>query len=384
MKNLKSSQILIFLIFYLWVSIFLSINNSSFYISTFKPIFWSFFLIYLWYYQKKTHIPFRKNRKCFFSILMFFLFIILIYFNLGFLFGFARSPYNHSLESILKNIFYQVVPIIAIEITRKILIARNQKSSLLLFIITFFLLLLELDYTVFINLFPRKESFFQYCCSILIPMFANSLLYTYLVSHGIFPLIFRIIFQIFYLLFPVLPNLNWFLSGFLGMMIPILIYAFIQYKFTKNKKISLKKKKVCFIQIRYAFTLLFASLFVCFIMGFFPYKPIAILSNSMYPTFQRGDVVIYKKVSLKNQANIQVGDILIYEIENQIFAHRIISKDETIDCIFYQTKGDHNQIPDRLRILPEQILGVYVFHIPSIGFPSVWFHDYFHKVDTKV
>ena len=32
-------------------------------------------------------------------------------------------------------------------------------------------------------------------------------------------------------------------------------------------------------------------------LGIFKYEPIAILSNSMYPTYDRGDIVIFKKMS---------------------------------------------------------------------------------------
>ena len=104
-------------------------------------------------------------------------------------------------------------------------------------------------------------------------------------------------------------------------------------------------------------------------LGLFNYKPIAILSNSMNPTFNRGDVVIYK-----SNASISPGDIIVFQNGSQIIVHRLISINE-----YYVTKGDANNIIDYMKTKQEDIKGVYQFHIKYLGYPAIWLNELFTK-----
>ena len=111
---------------------------------------------------------------------------------------------------------------------------------------------------------------------------------------------------------------------------------------------------------------------VCFMLGVFQYEPIAILSNSMFPTFCRGDVVVFKKLSEAELKELKKQTTIVYTIDNQNIAHRIVDVIEENDKVFYQTKGDNNNAPD----------------MNYIGFPSIWLYEYFlneknAKVETK-
>ena len=104
-------------------------------------------------------------------------------------------------------------------------------------------------------------------------------------------------------------------------------------------------------------------------LGLFPYQPIAILSNSMNPTFKRGDVVIYKK-----EENIVPGDIIVFQYQNQIIVHRVVSINE-----YYVTKGDANNSVDYIKVQKEDIKGVYQFSLKYLGYPSIWLNELFTK-----
>ena len=118
-------------------------------------------------------------------------------------------------------------------------------------------------------------------------------------------------------------------------------------------------------------------------VGIFKYEPIVILSNSMVPTFSRTDIVIYKKLDEEQLQEIPIGSIIVYSIDDQNIAHRVVSivKDENI---MYQTKGDNNNVSDTNLVKINQIKGVYVFHIKYLGFPSVWLHEYLNSDSAKV
>ncbi|MCK5459964.1 signal peptidase I [Candidatus Parcubacteria bacterium] len=70
--------------------------------------------------------------------------------------------------------------------------------------------------------------------------------------------------------------------------------------------------------------------------------PIAsITSSSMWPQLKKGDLILIKGVSGKNE--IAVGDIVVYANEKGFTIHRVIElKEDT-----FITKGDANNIKDK-------------------------------------
>ena len=119
-------------------------------------------------------------------------------------------------------------------------------------------------------------------------------------------------------------------------------------------------------------------------LGLFKYEPIAILSNSMHPVYNRGDAIIYEKLSDTDLKKIEKNSIILYRIDNQSVAHRVVNVIQENGSVKYQTKGDNNNAPDMDLVDPSQIQGVYVFHIKYIGYPSVWLNDLFNHQEAKV
>ena len=100
--------------------------------------------------------------------------------------------------------------------------------------------------------------------------------------------------------------------------------------------------------------------------GFMGYRPAIILSGSMSPTFDTGDVILIKDV--EDTANLQKGDVVCYLIANKATTHRIIQVAEKDGQPAYVTKGDFNNVEDRLAVMPEQIQGTYTgMRIPHLG-----------------
>jgi signal peptidase len=100
---------------------------------------------------------------------------------------------------------------------------------------------------------------------------------------------------------------------------------------------------------------------------------VAVQSNSMVPTFHKGDLLVLVGVS-PNQ--LQVGDIIVFSPKEGAtpIVHRIIKINE--DGTF-QTKGDANtqQLPFEKSIKPEQIHGKSVLIIPYLGWIKITFVD---------
>ncbi len=85
---------------------------------------------------------------------------------------------------------------------------------------------------------------------------------------------------------------------------------------------------------------------------------LTVLSDSMSPTFKKGDLLLAKKLTGSEKAELQVGDVISYYTdlngdgqENEINSHRIVEVvyDENGAVYSYITQGDNtetNPIPD--------------------------------------
>lgn len=94
----------------------------------------------------------------------------------------------------------------------------------------------------------------------------------------------------------------------------------------------------------------------------FQIVPIVVLSGSMEPTFDTGSVIYYKKV---DQNELEVNDILVYNLDENNVTHRINSIEDNL----YITKGDANDKVDPLGVEYSNVLGkAYEFSIPYLGY----------------
>ena len=101
---------------------------------------------------------------------------------------------------------------------------------------------------------------------------------------------------------------------------------------------------------------------------------VAVESNSMVPTFSRGDILILNGV---NASAIKVGDIIVYSPDGQSvpIVHRviIINPDGS-----FQTKGDANtgQLVFEKHVDPAEIHGAVVVIIPFVGWIKIAITEY--------
>ena len=187
------------------------------------------------------------------------------------------------------------------------------------------------------------------------------------------------------IILPIFPDLDWYFSSLFGILLPTICFIVIKYLDDRIEAIKpksrLKKEKPIRLMIFISPLILFAL----FVAGIFKYKPTAIVSNSMYPIYQRGDVVIIEKVNTKNIKNLKKYDIIEYKLDNIIVAHRIIYIEKHNDgTVLYITKGDNNNIVDKEKVTQKQVNGIVKFKVPKVGYPSVWLNDFFNKKEVSI
>lgn len=94
------------------------------------------------------------------------------------------------------------------------------------------------------------------------------------------------------------------------------------------------------------------------------YKPLSILSNSMQPKFNAGDVIL-----INENKTPEVNDVITYKHpEGILVTHRITERVEEDGKVFFKTKGDNNNVDDGVLVEKSQILGVQTFVITNGGY----------------
>jgi signal peptidase len=98
----------------------------------------------------------------------------------------------------------------------------------------------------------------------------------------------------------------------------------------------------------------------------FPLDTRAVLSGSMEPAITTGSVVfIYPRESYDE------GDVITFRRKDSSLelpiTHRIVGKEIVDGVVTYQTQGDANEYVDGGVVLPDEIYGKVIFHIPFLG-----------------
>ena len=95
---------------------------------------------------------------------------------------------------------------------------------------------------------------------------------------------------------------------------------------------------------------------------FFGIKTYVIISGSMEPNLNIGDIVIAKETN-----EIQENDIICFRQGQGVVTHRVAEKTEIEGKVEYKTKGDNNNVEDSGTITDSVIEGKVIGKIPYAG-----------------
>jgi len=98
------------------------------------------------------------------------------------------------------------------------------------------------------------------------------------------------------------------------------------------------------------------------------YLPLIVLTDSMYPEIESGDLII---CHTEDAENIKDGDIVAFFDPagngSSIVTHRVLEVTEENGGIAFRTKGDANNTEDKMLVPAENLVGVYQNRIPGAG-----------------
>jgi len=97
------------------------------------------------------------------------------------------------------------------------------------------------------------------------------------------------------------------------------------------------------------------------------YPVLVVVSGSMVPTLERGDLIVVRGV---NPGEIAVGTIIVFHSPRDyetLIVHRVYGLEQKGDEVYFRTKGDYNPRPDDWIIPANYVVGVFIARIPYVG-----------------
>ena len=299
----------------------------------------------------------------------------IIIYALGILLGFAKS-YGYNLVS-LRNVISIIALVVLMEYIRLFVVKNNYTNIKSTIVFTILLSLLEIFANLRISQLADSYKVFVFISSVIIPIFAEQFLCTYLTyKAGMKPsLLFRLIVKLYIYAFPIVPNLGDYLFSFVKILTPFIIFFVINRAMVEEEK---SKRIITTNTLSIASIPIIACLvvLVMLISGIFKNTLIAIASDSMSPTYNRGDAVIYEKIK---PDELKKGDILVFRHSNIIVTHRIVEIKKKKDTYYYTTKGDANDNIDSYVSTSDNVVGKVNYAIKYIGYPTVLLNELFER-----
>lgn len=170
-------------------------------------------------------------------------------------------------------------------------------------------------------------------------------------------------------LIPVVPGTPERLTLLSGLLLNLMFLIVLDCDLAPEREEKKQGKK----PLRFAWLLPAICLLVCvgFFRGLLPWEPTAIVTGSMTPEIQVGDMVIVSKLNVE----IQVGDVIQFSRDGEYIVHRVVEITEVDGHEAYLTQGDANNARDSGSVAPEDVVGEVIAVVPSVGKLSLWLHE---------
>jgi len=347
----------------------------------FPSICWSIIAsVTVWTYGF-TNIQSHFNKRLTIMAILIAIFQIFILIDAGLLTGFGRSPMSFTPGGLTINLILVSSTLLGTELSRAYLMKKygKKKPVLTLGLVTLLYTIITTSIAGFLNLTdPLTAS--QFLGTGFLPIVTESLLASYLALLGgaAASLAYRGPVQAFKWFSPILPNLSWGYESLIGVMTPTIGFIAINMATTKTdlkkagipieKRSAIKGRKTKNSTKGWIAVSILCVLIVWTSTGLLGFYPTVILSGSMRPTMDVGDIAIVTSV---DPSKIHVGDIIQYFYEHEMHLHRVIDIRQEGSTRLFVTKGDDNPSPDPELVIPAQIRGKLIFNIPKLGWASI-------------
>ena len=374
-KLVTTIFIIIILIYGLLSNFRFVFGLNGLYLYIVNPIFWIIFCVILLLSLGTLYTNTKLRKKIIQYTTVATLTYLIVYMLSGLFVTFGENPYSTTLKGLIINLWSLGIPIFAKEYIRYKLINNVYDRDKVKFaiLISAVYIIIDIQYTSFIGQTIATLTIVKYISQVIIPNIAKNVLFSYIAIQGDYlpAILYQLVTNLYYWVSPILPNSPWAMTAIIDTVIPVILFLYIRYE--KVKLVPQKDRKTMIdTNPGSVIPLVIAIILVIwFALGIFPIKPIAIATGSMEKEICVGDVAIIKKC---NSNDVNVGDIIEYQMEGYTVVHRIIEKRQNNGKFSFITKGDNNNTPDRDEVKEDQLIGKVIFKIKYIGYPAIWMH----------
>jgi signal peptidase len=303
---------------------------------------------------------------------------VIILINIGIFAGFGRSPYSFAPIGLIINAIFVFSTLLGMEFSRACVVKGfgRKRPFLTLGLVTLLYSLLSISMVKFMGL-NDPLALTKFLGIGLLPAVAENLLASYLslVGGPIASLAYRAPLAAFWWFSPILPRLPWGIEALLGVMMPTVGFLAVT-QFTP--RIILQRLGIA--ELRgfgrakgssaggWVAASVACVLMVWASTGLLGVWPTTILSGSMRPSLDVGDMVIVRDVSA---GSIRAGDIVQYWSGEEMVIHRVVEVYEGSNGKLFVTKGDANSSPDPTPVQAAQVRGKVILAIPKLGWAAI-------------
>jgi signal peptidase len=353
-----------------------------------NPVMWLIIMfLILMIFNGKNRRYFKFETDIRYIVISITLLYNIIFYTLGIFFGYANNPYSGTISGIFINIFTLLSVTVSQEYIKSVLVNESLESNNRRYLAIIFMIFVLSDIN-FINLYQSFGNFPAIADRIVndvMPVMATTAILMYLTKVGgsKLSIIYKLIVILPMVISPILSNIDVLFISLSKVMLALITYLFVQNHIDKREKKATARILIDFNPFGWVVTFVLIVMVVLFGVGAFSIIPVVILTGSMKPSINPGDLVLIEKCEIDD---IKVGDIIQYKIDNYTVIHRVINIYEKAGKRLV-VKGDNNSSKDSKDVISEQIVGKVKLDIPYVGYPSYFIRSLLSngkQVDVEV
>lgn len=298
---------------------------------------------------------------------------VMLYYLSGIRFGFYRSAFRLCPEDFFQFVLPIGIIIVSSEYIRSITRAQLSRWADILAYLS--CVCAEVLICSRVSNVRTLNQFMDMVGLTLLPALVSNLLYHYLSKrYGPLPNIaYRLLTSLFLYIIPYRSAISDSLIAFAGLIIPLLIYLFIDTLFEKKRVYALvKKSKLGAVLSIAAVAVMLGA--VMLISNQFRFGALVIATESMTGELNKGDAAIFQRYE---DPRIENGQVIVFEKNNSMVVHRVIDIETINGSTRYYTQGDANETPDTGFITKNEIVGIVEWKVPYVGYPTLWLRSLF-------
>ena len=326
--------------------------------------------IKMWRLPRKKGISKRKYLGQFtlWAIIFSLLFLGSVFFG-GILNGFSKNPYNTSIKGIGYNVVTVIFPQAILLWSTSYWILHQKKNRRLIWAVVMSILMGISTMTLgrLLNIQSIELAVKLIAGEVIPTIVLNGLiLYFSIMASPYIGMMYYVIVTLPFYVLNVVPNLNWLSSFFIKTILLFFGLLILHETYSTKARLVKKRNQSKDSVIGLMMISIFSVMGVWFTVGVFPFFPSVVVTGSMSPSIEAGDIVVIEKVL---PSEVEVGDVLYFESKNIHIVHRVIDQNEEGQ---FQTKGDNNKSSDLEWVSRDAVKGIVKFKVPWVGKIILW------------